>query len=418
MPPDPAAGARQPGSVSPPRAIGPATGYAGGPAGGHGEPITIEQVGSEHAREWDGYVRPGHAGGSSYHLYAWRQVVEKAFGHPCHYWLARDPAGQVRGVLPVMQQRSRLFGNFAVSLPFVTGGGCLADDDRIRRALITTLCRRARELELEHVELRASGVPGTGRADDRAKPGPAEEAGADEGKGPGDPAHGPGNWLARTDKVAMQLDLPGSVDQLWRGFSTKLRTKVRRSMRGPVTVEFGGDNLLPEFYRVFARNMRDLGTPVYGRVLFREILQRLPDTHTAVVRLRGQAVAAGLLVGHGPRLEIPWASSLREHGRLGVNMLLYWRCLQFAVEQGYRVFDFGRSSPDSGTYHFKLQWGASARELGWQYWLPRPPERDQRQQMGFLNPDNPRFGLAIRTWRRLPLPVANVLGPHIVKYLP
>ena len=166
-------------------------------------------------------------------------------------------------------------------------------------------------------------------------------------------------------------------------------------------------------YEVFARNMRDLGTPVYSQRLFHEGLSRFPDqSRLFVVRAQGQPVAASLVHWTGRDIEVPWASALREFNPLCANVFLYWNMLQFAIGRGSRAFDFGRSTPGEGTYHFKKQWGAAARELVWEYWTAdgsAPPA---------INPDNPKFDLAIRAWQRLPVAVANVIGPQVVRNIP
>ena len=111
-------------------------------------------------------------------------------------------------------------------------------------------------------------------------------------------------------------------------------------------------------------------------------------------------------------MEVPWASSLREFNPLCANVLLYWRMLQFAAERGIRRFDFGRSTPGEGTYHFKKQWGAQPHELVWEYWA------QDSDSVPDLSPRNPKFALAIRAWQRLPLSIATALGPHIVRNIP
>jgi FemAB-related protein (PEP-CTERM system-associated) len=218
---------------------------------------------------------------------------------------------------------------------------------------------------------------------------------------------------ARTDKVNMILLLPESPEALWQSFTPKLRAQIRRPQQEDPQVLQGGAALLDDFYSVFSRNMRDLGTPVYGKNFFRTILETFPQScYIVVIRHSDRPVAAGFLIGHRDTLEIPWASSLREVNRLSMNMLLYQEALKLAIARGYRQFDFGRSSRDSGTYRFKQQWGAQPRELHWHYWLADDSE------LPALNPDNPRYALAIRLWQRLPLQIANALGPRIVKNLP
>lgn len=340
----------------------------------------IEAAKPADARAWDAYVQ-AHEHGSVYHLDAWRRVVATAFGHSGDRWVARDGDGTIRGVLAVDYLKSRLFGHYGVSMAFANYGGALADDDTVAEALMDAAGARAIDLGLGHVEFRD--------AEPRAE-----------------------HWPVRDTKVIMRRPLPATSEILWSEFGSKLRAQVRRPMREDVTTEFGGEELLDDFYTVFSRNMRDLGTPVYGRGFFRAILALCEKTSLVIVRHRGTPVATAFLLGFRKRLEIPWASSLRSANPLGVNMLLYWRCLEFAVEQGYTEFDFGRSSIDSGTHRFKRQWGAVEHPCYWHYWLPEGAD------IPALNPDNPKYRLAIRLWQHLPLAVANRLGPSIVRNLP
>lgn len=330
---------------------------------------------------WDAFVesRPDASG---WHRSAWLEVIEDIFGHECQRWVAYDGAGAIRGVLPVVRLRSRLFGDFGVSLPFVNSGGALVEDASTRIALMEAAGAYARELGMQHIEFR-------------------------------DLVELDGAWPERSDKVIMSRPLPESTDALWSELNTKMRTRIRRPQkREGITVDSGRLDALDDFYHVFARNMRDLGTPVYSRELFRAILERFPDSYIVLVRHEGRPVAAAFLFGHPDRLEVPWASTLREYNPWGVNMLLYWNCLASAVENGYREFDFGRSTVDCGTYRFKEHWGAKPTPCRWHYWLA--PGRD----MPGLTPDNPKFRVAISAWQRLPVGVANRLGPPIVKNLP
>lgn len=281
----------------------------------------------------------------------------------------------------MVRLRSLLFGDFLVSMPYFNYGGPLADPTAAA-ALVRGAGAIARDLGSGHAEFRCS-----------------EELETD--------------CPRRTDKVNMHLPLPATEQELWDGFDAKLRAQVRKPQKAGAAVRTGGEELLADFYAVFSRNMRDLGTPVYGREWFAAILERMPERATIiVVSVAGQPVAAGFLLGFRDTLEIPWASSLREHNRSGANMLLYWEALRFAVARGYRRFDFGRSSLDSGTYRFKEQWGARPAQQHWYYWLP--PGRS----MPNLTPHNPKYQLATRLWQKLPVAVANRLGPHIVRNLP
>jgi lipid II:glycine glycyltransferase (peptidoglycan interpeptide bridge formation enzyme) len=131
-----------------------------------------------------------------------------------------------------------------------------------------------------------------------------------------------------------------------------------------------------------------------------------------VIRASGRPAAAALVHWYRDRIEVPWASALREFNPLSANMFAYWQLVRFAVERGFRVFDFGRSTPGEGTYQFKKQWGAESRELVWEYWMR------EGHPMPQLNPKNPKFDRAIRAWQHLPVRVANALGPLVVRNIP
>lgn len=330
---------------------------------------------------WDSYVlsSPLSAG---YHQSGWRRVIEEAFGHRTYYLTVRENNGALRGIVPLVLLASRGFGRFLVSLPFVNYGGVLADSPEAQRALEAYAVEQANELNAAHIELRHQQQIET-------------------------------PWVATERKVSMRLPLPGAYEELVKAFPSKLRSQVRRAQKEGMTARVGGSECLDEFYVVFSRCMRDLGTPVYAKDFFAKILEVFPKESRICVVSHGETpVAAGFLHGFRSSLEIPWAASDKRFNKLAPNMLLYGTVLEYACQQGFQVFDFGRSSPDSGTYRFKEQWGAQPQQLHWYYWM-----KDGRQ-VPQLNPQNPKYALAIRLWQKLPVAVANLLGPHIVKHLP
>ncbi len=335
----------------------------------------------QEAHDWDQYVL-GCQNASGYHLSAWRRVIQEAFGHPTIYLMAKDEQGAIRGVLPLALLSSVIFGRFLVSLPFVNYGGLIADNDEAMTRLKEAAMRQAQLVKAAHIELRQQEPCGIG-------------------------------WPLSQRKVSMRAQLPSLFDELWSGFSSKLRSQVRRAQKEGMTARVGGAECVEDFYRVFSRCMRDLGTPVYAKKFFDVMVKAFPkESRICVVSLDGVPLAAGFLYGFRHTLEIPWAASDKRYNRLSPNMLLYSSALQYACQQGFRLFDFGRSTPDSGTYRFKEQWGAKPRQLYWYYWLAGG------QSIPELNPDNPKFKAAISVWQHLPLPVTNLIGPHIVKYLP
>jgi serine/alanine adding enzyme len=329
---------------------------------------------------WDAYVR-AHPRGSVYHLHCWRTIIESSFGHETHYLEACTGDRRICGILPLVRQKSRLFGDFLVSLPFVTYGGAIGDSTDVEERLMQAAAERARSLGCRHVEFR-------------------------------DPVQRE-RWPARTDKYSLRLELPAAAEALWQRFTPKLRSQIRRGEREAPAIRVGGHELLPDFYRVFSRNMRDLGTPVYSLSFFEHIFEHVTaHARVIVLDLDRSPAAAAIVIGDGQMLEIPWASSLREVNSQGINMVLYWQVLQHAIESGHRTFDFGRSTRDAGTYRFKRQWGAEPVPLFWHYWLADGGEVPR------LNPDNPRYRLAITAWQKLPVWIANVIGPRLVRNLP
>jgi FemAB-related protein (PEP-CTERM system-associated) len=197
------------------------------------------------------------------------------------------------------------------------------------------------------------------------------------------------------------------------GLDRKVRNQVRKAEKSSLVVERGGRELLPDFYAVFTENMRDLGTPVYGSAFFARVLEAFPQqTRIYVVRLNGEAVASGIGYAYRDVIEVPWAASRKAFRSLCPNNLLYWTCIREAIDEGFRTFDFGRSTPDEGTFHFKRQWGAEPRPLYWEYKLL------SRTELPNQSPTNPRFRWAIEAWKRLPLRVTLMVGPSIVRGIP
>jgi FemAB-related protein (PEP-CTERM system-associated) len=211
----------------------------------------------------------------------------------------------------------------------------------------------------------------------------------------------------------MRLPLPGTVDDLWKLIDRKVRNQVRKGQKEGLTTVTGGADLLADFYPVFAHNMRDLGTPVYPDDLFRTTLRLFArEAQVHVVRHGAVPVAAAVTIRFANRVIVPWASALREYRHLCSNMLLYWQMLESAIGNGVRTFDFGRSSVGGGTHQFKQQWGAAEVPLHWEYVLlnhTRLPDH---------GPQNAKFTAAVEGWKRLPLWLANRVGPAIVRNIP
>jgi len=332
--------------------------------------------------DWDQFVL-AQPDASVYLLSGWAQLAREVFGHTAFFLEARGADGRLSGVLALVRQRG-ILGDFMTSLPFFNYGGACCTQPQIALELMQQGQALAERLGCSYVEYR-------------------------------DVESRPGQWQVRTDKVSMILPLPADRDAFAKQLGSKLRSQIKRTEREQAVVRKGGEELLDAFYEVFAENMRDLGTPVYPKRFFRAVLTRFSDKARIVVIDRGsRPAAAGFLIRHAGRAEIPWAACSAHAKPLGFNMKLYWEVLVDSIEQGCSSFDFGRSTPDSGTYRFKKQWGAQPLQLHWHRW-----ERGRAADAVAAPMSEGRaMRLATAVWKKLPLPVANLLGPWLSPGLP
>ena len=340
--------------------------------------MNIEQT--TQSEEWDEYARR-MAPDNLYYRWVWRDIIQETFGHEPHYLIAVDD-GTICGALALISIRSRLFGNSLVSIPFFSSGGVLADSTEIRTNLLEHAAELGRELNVRHIELRQGDACGI-------------------------------DWVSTSLKVKMEISLPATIDDYLARLSSSRRKRIRYNLKHGLRAEWGGLEAIPTFYDIFATNMRNLGTPVYPQLFFESQLRRLPQNIRILTLWDGtKAVAASFLTSHGATLELPWAASLMESRKKEAPMVMYWIIIQRAIEEGFKNLDLGRCTPGSGNHVFKQHWNPTERPLYWYYWLA------PGASMPELRPDNSKFKLAVELWKRLPLRIANGLGPHVVRSIP
>jgi FemAB-related protein (PEP-CTERM system-associated) len=216
-----------------------------------------------------------------------------------------------------------------------------------------------------------------------------------------------------SDRVTMLLPLT-TADAMWKALPSERRNRIRKGEKNGLTARWCGPEALGEFYRVFAVNMRDLGSPVHSPAFFRHMLEELPDTaRILLVRDRtGRAVGAAVCLFFRDTIMVPWVSSLREAFALCPNFVLYWEVIRHGCETGYRTLDLGRSFRNAGTFEFKRQWGAQPHTLPWIFRDAVPGAAPSVER------DTSRFAVLIEAWKRLPVPVANRIGPWIRGQVP
>jgi serine/alanine adding enzyme len=326
---------------------------------------------------WDQYVT-GCPSAGVYHRHGWARVIERSYGHAPVYLWARDERG-VRGVLPLVVFRGALGGRSLISLPFLDEGGLRSDTDAARTALWEAALGVAKAERADVIELRQGEPSGLALA-------------------------------PLGSKVSVMLELASESDRMWKRLDAKVRNQVRKATSSGLTPAWCGIEGLDDFYRVFSRNMRDLGSPVHARRFFAAILEEFAgDARLLLVRDGARVVAGGVCITFRDTVMVPWASSLREWRSRCPSNLLYWEVIRSGCDKGLRWLDFGRSSPGGGTYRFKMQWGGQERRLHW--------EVDPGDRASVINTDNPRYRWVVHAWQRLPVPVATLLGPVLRRRL-
>ena len=351
----------------------------------------IEPLTAADCQAWLDFIED-HPRASAYQHPAWLQAIEQAYGHKGWLVSAWDN-GALMGVLPVCQLR-RAASATLVSLPFCDYAGPLARNEAAKTALADGARQLLSNLGLGGLEIRHQGA-----ALDEETMSRLEQS-------------------ASTAKVSLLAELPETPVALFAGFRTKLRSQIRKAEKNGLTVSVeNSPESLESFYPVFAANMRRLGSPVHGKNWFLALQQAFgPQMLVGLVRLNNTVVAAGIVLVQGRRACIPWASTLPGYNHLAPNMLLYWQLLSRVTELGCQQFDFGRSTPGEGTYRFKRQWGARPVELLWQNWLAdgRVVAADSATPGVFKKHSRQ---LVEACWQRLPLAVANRLGPRLRKHI-
>ncbi|MFQ5564172.1 MAG: FemAB family XrtA/PEP-CTERM system-associated protein [Parvularculaceae bacterium] len=331
--------------------------------------------GSE-ARAWDAYVDAAPEAGF-FHRWGWGEVARAAYGHEPVRLVAREEGG-ITGVLPLVDVKSPLLGRALISSAFTVGGGVAADNAHAAAALADASIEQGRRLGARYVELRGAHA---------AFP----------------------FWKTKKGVYAgFCKAIPEDEAENLAMIPRKRRAEIRKALAaaesGALRVRYDGE--ADAFYALYARSMRDHGTPVFPKRYLREILRHFRnETEIAVVDHEGEPVAALVSFYFRDRVMPYYAGAAPAARKTRALDYLYWMQMRRAVTRGARLFDFGRSKYGSGAFDYKTYWGFEPVALEYQYAL-----LDARETPN-VNPDNPKFSMAARVWRRLPLPLANALGP-------
>jgi FemAB-related protein (PEP-CTERM system-associated) len=328
----------------------------------------------------DAFVAARH--GTPFHRTGWSRAVERGCGQHAHYLVAEAADGAIAGVLPMSAMRSRLFGSALVSAAFAVDGGVLGSAEAVA-PLARAAWRLAEDLGCPTIELRGGAVP-------------------------------PDDWQADdTTYVGFARDLAADDQAELEAIPRKQRAEVRKAFANDLTVAVGSDKAAArEHYAVYAESVRNLGTPVFPASLFAAMLDQFGDAADILtVRHEGRAVASVLSLYANGTVYPYWGGGTFSARRLRANDRMYFELMRHARSRGCTRFDFGRSKAGTGAAAFKKNWGFAPVPLTY---AVRTAEGAAKRE---INPASPRYRLQVKAWQRMPLWLANRLGPMIAKGL-
>jgi FemAB-related protein (PEP-CTERM system-associated) len=346
------------------------------------QPLHVAPL-ADHAA-WDAFVA-AVPGATPFHSRAWCEAVSAATGHRCHPLAAQDAEGQIVGLLPLHHIRSPLFGQALVASGFAVGGGICALSAAAEAALAAAAQDLAGALGVGNIELRGGPLPTAA------------------------------GWTAAHDTYAgFARDLAADDDAELLAIPRKQRAEVRKALDSALTITTGTDAAEQrDHYAVYATSVRNLGTPVFPRRLFAEVLDRFGPEGADILTVRdnGRAIASVLSLYWRGTVMPYWGGGLAEARKSRANELLYFALMRHARARGCTRFDFGRSKLGTGPFAYKKNWGFVPQPLAYAHWLaPGQAARD-------TNPTSAKYRLQVDLWKRLPLGLANRIGPLISRGL-
>jgi len=343
--------------------------------------MEIRILPNEDSKQWDDFVVRTRQG-SLFHTFAWKRILEKSFAYDSTFLAACYNDGQICGILPLFVVPRPLKGLVMVSVPFGVYGGVVAERPEVTQKLLNAAKNIAVEKGVDSVEFRQIEKL------DEALP-------------------------TKDLYFTFTREIYDGEEKNMAAIPRKQRRMIRQGISHGLQSNVGGPELLKEFYFVYSSSLRNLGTPAFPLRYFEHLFQELGEQCKILsVMYEGKIVAAVLTFFYQDRVMPYYGGGLPEYQRYAIYDFMYWELMRFGWEHGYKVFDFGRSKRDTGPFHFKRHWGFEPQALPYQYYLPKGGTIPN------VNPSNPKIQPLIALWKRLPLPIANRLGPFLIKYLP
>ena len=327
---------------------------------------------------WDSYVK-SHSEGTFFHLSGWQKVIQDSFEHPCYFLYAESNDG-ICGVLPLVEVKSALFGHALVSTPFCVYGGAIADSNDIKRLLEKKAIALSEKLAVDYLELRYLDEQDNG-------------------------------MLLKQAHTTFGCELAEDDEKILANVKKKQRAVIRHSIKNELTAEYS--NGFDNFYHLLSESYRNLGTPIFSKKYFSNLVQAFgSDVDIAVIKDKEGCPSTAVMNFYFNDTVLPYYGGGNSDSRYIKSAdFMYYQVMCNARSNGYTRFDFGRSKNDSGPFKYKKNWGMEPRPLHYYYHLVKADDLPN------LSPNNPKYRMFISMWQKLPLKVSQMVGPFLSKYL-
>lgn len=355
-----------------------ATAFAGSPrVAAAPAPVVVKEMTAADAVRWDAFVMEC-PDATFFHRAGWKTVIEQSFGHRTWFFYA-ECNGRIQGVLGLAEIKSRMFGHSLGSLPFCVSGGIAATTAAAKAALDKSAQDLAARLKVGHLEFRNTT-----------------------------PQHE--DWLRKDLYVTFRKQISADHEQNMNAIPRKQRAMVRKGIKAGLESTIDRD--VERMFAAYASSVHRLGTPVFPKKYFRLLKETFGDDCDILTITKEDRIIASVLSFYFRNEVLPYyGGGMPEARDVAGNDFMYWELMRRSAERGCTIFDFGRSKRGTGAFDFKKNWGFEPTQLYYEYQLHAATEMPDN------NPLNPKYQLFIKMWKKLPLPVANLLGPHIVKNL-
>ncbi|WP_440954685.1 peptidoglycan bridge formation glycyltransferase FemA/FemB family protein [Methanosarcina sp. Mfa9] len=310
-----------------------------------------------------------------YHQIGWKNVINKSYGHKPHYLIAKQD-GIIKGILPLFLVRNKL-----VSLPFSHCGGSCADDESIENMLLNKAIEITRERKLDYLELKQF----------IKKP----------------------NLLTKYNYITFFIPLDEGIDSLWKKTRKGARRSTKKAINYGVKVSIGAE-YLDDFYMLYAKRNKELGSPIHSYTFFYNILKEFPNSaNIEIAKIGNEIIGTKFILIFKDRIISAWAASDTKYKEYNPNSLLTWELIKYGSENNFSCIDFGRSEKDSGTFNFKNGWGGVIpQQLYYQYYL------NKATKLPDVSKSNTKRKIFAICWRKIPLSITKTFGPELRKNFP